>query len=49
MARHKTAHRQALEARNKKQQKLRAAEVQELANGQSLKPNARANAPKGKK
>lgn len=48
MAKHKTAHRKALEAHNKEQARLRGEVVAELAAGESLKANARANAPKPK-
>jgi hypothetical protein len=48
MAKHKTAHRKALEAHNREQSRLRAEVVAELASGDSLKSNARANAPKPK-
>ena len=44
MARHKTAHRKALEAHNKEQTRLRAEVVAELGEGDSLKPNAAARA-----
>lgn len=46
MPRHKTAHRQALEAQQKANRALRNAVVAELAAGDSLKANAQANARK---